>query len=150
MLGTEDTAVDKTDLHTPAPSPHPGRAKGDKQIQVPLGESHGKRMNTGLRKRITVMTVGCRRREGVIGKKSPLLPTSRTGGKEPASHGASGSRTFQADGISSRSIFKVPEARKCLAVLGSEIGLGRREVEGESGRRCSEGGSLQSQALKVM
>lgn len=70
--------------------------------------------------------------------------------KEPASHGVSGSRTFQADGISSRSIFKVPEARKCLAAPGSEIGLQRKEVEEESGRRCWEGGSLQSQALKVM
>lgn len=70
--------------------------------------------------------------------------------KEPARHGVSGSRTFQADGISSRSIFKVPEARKCLAAPGSEIGLQRKEVEGESGRRCWEGGSLQSQALKVM
>lgn len=49
--------------------------------------------------------------------------------KEPASHGVSGSRTFQADGISSRSIFKVPEARKCLAAPGSQIRLQRKEGE---------------------
>lgn len=137
-----DRAVNKTDHHSLVPSPVPGRAKGDKQIQVALGRSPGKR------RRMTVVTVGREERRCYLEQVAFKFHLKNR--KEPASHGVSGSRAFQADGISSRSTFKLPEARKCLAAPGSEIGFQRKGVEGESGSRCWEGGSLRSQALKVL